>query len=217
MNPNINIPTIPSGFPIDEKINPSRMYTPSRHSSPHAKGRIKNTLVMVVFIALTVSLVGIAWNVASKQLSGKSTSVISAPKVAGTKSIDINQTFRFEAVNRQKKALEQPIEYTITSVEKSKEIVLKLKRARAIEGKIFLVVNLKLRNDNDDSAIMQTREFIRLLPDGLAPELHNDPIDVQPISAKETRLGFAVRENARDLKLQIGTITGEKTTIDLNF
>ncbi len=212
----MDAPTIPSTFSTENKINPPRMFTPPPRSSHHSKGGIKNLLTFVIFIGLTASLVGMGWNVASKQLSNK-TNVISAPKVAGTKSIDINQTFTFEAFDRNRKSLEKPIEYTITTVEKSKEIVLKSKKARAVDGKVFLIINLKLRNDNEVSSILHTREFIRLLPDGLAPDLHNDPVEIQAISTKETRVGFAIKETATDLKLQVGTITGEKTTIDLNF
>jgi len=210
-------PIIPSTFTTTNKVNPARVFTPSHRSQSHSKGAIKNLLTMVVFITLTVALVGIGWNVASKQISNRSTSAVSSPQVAGTKSIDINQNFTFEATDRNRKPLKEAIEFTITTAEKSKEIVLKTKKARAIDGKVFLIINLRLRNNNDVSGILQTREFVRLLPDSLAPDLHNDPVEIQAISTKETRVGFAVKETARDLKLQIGTITGEKTTIDLNF
>lgn len=207
-----NIPTIPSTF------NPPRVFTPSHPHHPHSKGKIKNFVALVVFVGLTVLLVGAGWREAAKRFANNSnTSAATLPKVAGSKTFDINQTFFFDATNRQGKKLDQPIEYTITSAERTKQIILKGRKATAVEGRIFLIINLKLKNTNDTSAIMNTREVARLLPDALAPDIHNDPVEIQPISTKLTRIGFAINENASGLALQVGTIKGEKTTIDLNF
>lgn len=214
----MNIPIIPSTFATEEKINPPKIFSPQSPHNRHAKGRIKNMLSLIVFVGLTAGLVGIGWNVASKQLANKSTRTAGTlPKVAGTKSMDINQSFLFDATDRFGKKLDQQIEFTITSAEKTKQIILKGKHATAVEGRTFLIVNLKLKNQNDIGAVMHTRELIRLLPESLAPDIHNDPVEIQPIATKLTRVGFAINENAQGLQLQIGTIKGDKTTIDLNL
>lgn len=212
-----NFPTIPSTF-SDTKINPPKVFTPARIHHPHSKGKIKNFLALIVFVGLTVLLVGAGWKEAAKRFANNpNTSAATLPKIAGSKSFDINQTFSFDATSRQGKKLDQPIEFTITTAEKTKQIILKGRRATAVEGRIFLIVNLKLKNDNQVSSLIQTREPVRLLPDSLAPDIHNDPVEIQPISTKLTRVGFAINENASGLALQVGTITGDKTTIDLNF
>lgn len=210
-----SIPNIPSNFSFEAKINPPKVFTPVRIH--HTKGTAKSILVMIVFVGLTAALVGVGWNVAAKQLANKNTPPGVSTKVAGTKSMNIEKLFAFDAIGRTGKTLEKQIEFTVTSADKTKQIILKGKKATAVDGRTFLIVNLKLNNRNDISALMLTRELIRLLPDSLAPDIHNDPVEIQPISTKITRVGFAINENAQNLKLQVGTVKGDKTIIDLNF
>lgn len=213
------IPTIPSTF-NESKINPHKVFTTSHPHHPHSKGKIKNFLALVVFVGLTALLVGLGWNVASKRIASQSrTSAGAPPKIAGSQSIQIDQSIELDAINRKGKKLDKPLTFTITTVEKTKQIIVKGRRATAVEGRIFLIVNLYMRNDNEKEAILQTRQLVRLLPDSLAPSIHNDipVVEVPAIATLPGRVGFAINENAHDLKLQVGTITGEKTIIDLNF
>lgn len=69
---------------------------------------------------------------------------------------------------------------------------------------------------------MNTRDYVRLIIDGnqeekLAPDIHNDPVEIQAISTKQTRLGFAIDDNDKSLALQVGEIDGEKEVIELNL
>ena len=69
---------------------------------------------------------------------------------------------------------------------------------------------------------MNTKDYVRLSINGtdkelLAPEIHNDPVVIQAISTKSTRVGFPLSASDKKLKLFIGEINGNKTQIELNF
>ncbi len=213
----MNVPTIPSNFQPsfqpENKFNPPHF--PDRRPSPAKKRPLKNIGLMIFFFVFTAGLLTVSFKVMTRKST--TSTAKTTPSVAGNKIVDINQTFYFPAIDRQGKKLDEDIEYQIVSAEKSKQIILKGKRASAVTGRIFLLVNLKLKNNNNTSAFVNTREVVRLLPEMLAPDIHNDPTEIQPISSKLTRVGFAINESDTNLKLQVGTISGEKTTIDLNF
>lgn len=111
--------------------------------------------------------------------------------------------------------------YTIESVELQKEIVIKGQKGRAVPGRAFLVANLKLANDSNQPVKLNSRDYIRLTVQGeqeqRAPDIHNDPIEVQAISTKYTRVGFPVDENLKSFTLRIGEITGQKVPIEVSF
>lgn len=113
------------------------------------------------------------------------------------------------------------IKYLIQNGELRDEIVVKGKKGTAVAGRSFLILNIKMVNDYNKAIEVSTKDFVRLSvndsSEWLAPDIHNDPVNVQAISTKYTRLGFPVNEADRNFKLQVGEINGEKSIIDLNF
>lgn len=112
------------------------------------------------------------------------------------------------------------IRYVLDSAEVLKEIVVKGQRVSAVQGRAFLIFNLKVTNERKNGIQINTRDFVRLSSLGeewTAPEIHNDPVEVQAISTKFTRIGFPVNEKDRQFKLKIGKIDGDKEEIDLAF
>lgn len=150
-------------------------------------------------------------------------SFLSKVKVSGVNisSTEINESFEFPLKDKKGLPTEEKIKLSITKVDRSKSIVVKGQNATAVPGRTFLIVNLKLENPTKISLSMKTRDFIRLQIEGqsdrLAPDIHNDPTEVQAISTKLTRVGFPVEENALKFKLLVGEIDGEKTEIPLEF
>jgi hypothetical protein len=111
--------------------------------------------------------------------------------------------------------------FVVEKVELRDEIIVQGKRATSVSGRTFLIVNLKITNQYNQSIKINTRDFIRLATtkdkvEWLAPDIHNDPVEVQPIATKYTRVGFAINDSDRDLTLRIGEINGEKEEIVLS-
>jgi hypothetical protein len=51
----------------------------------------------------------------------------------------------------------------------------------------------------------------------LAPDIHNDPVEVQAISTKPTRVGFPINDTDKKLTLFIGEINGQKDKVELGL
>lgn len=113
------------------------------------------------------------------------------------------------------------VKYKILNTELRDEVIVNGKRATAIKGRMFLIINLKITNDYSKTISVNTRDYIRMSVnnngENLAPEIHNDPVEIQARSTKYTRLGFPINDTDKDLKLSVGEIEGKKETIKLNF
>lgn len=135
-------------------------------------------------------------------------------------TVAINREFNFP-IRDDKGEEVGKIKYLIDSAEKRNEILIKGQKATALAGRTFLIINIKVENKSNQKIQINTRDYVRLSvndnAEWLAPDIHNDPVEVQAISTKHTRIGFPVSDSDKNLKLQVGEIKGEKATIDLNL
>lgn len=135
-------------------------------------------------------------------------------------SQDLNKKFEFPLVDSEGKEVSK-VTYVIQKAELQKEIIVKGQRAYAVEGRAFLILNIKVINNFDSAIQINARDYVRLIVDNsqdkLAPDIHNDPVEIQAISTKPTRLGFPIDSNFKSLVLQVGEINGKKQTIPLNL
>ncbi len=150
--------------------------------------------------------------------NSKSTQIEVAPAVAST---SINKEFTFPLKNEKGSEVSK-IKYVIESAELRNEIIVKGQRARSVKGRIFLILNLKIVNDFKQKIEIQTADYVRLSVNGnkevwLAPDTHSDPVAIQAISTKYTKIGFAVNESDKDILLRIGEINGEKQELPIKF
>lgn len=152
--------------------------------------------------------------------SGKSSNVsqVSAPVPVAKQMINRDFTF----TKKDDKGVEiAKVKYTVQTAELDNQIIIKGQTATAITGRIFLIVNLAIVNNTDKDVVLDTRNYIRLSinksTELLAPDIHNDPVDIQPISTKLTRVGFPINTTDKNLSLQVGEIDGTKQTINLLF
>lgn len=137
------------------------------------------------------------------------------------KTLPLNREFKFPLKDDKNETVGE-IKYIIESAELRDEIIIKGKKAYAVQGRVFLVLNLKIVNDSNKTISMSTKDYARLFVNGnenepLSPSIHNDPVVVDAISVKPTRIGFAINSSDKDIKLKVGEIKGEKTTIDIKF
>lgn len=113
------------------------------------------------------------------------------------------------------------LQYSLLDAELRDEIIVKGKRATSVQGRTFLILNIKITNSFDRTIQINTRDYVRLNVNGssekLAPEIHNDPVEIQADSTKYTRVGFPINDSDKDLTLTIGEINGKKETIKLNL
>jgi hypothetical protein len=133
----------------------------------------------------------------------------------------LNKEFKFP-LKGEKDAVIGQIKYVIENAELRDEIIVKGKKASAVSGRTFLILNLKISNETNQTISMNTKDYVRLFINGneqepLSPSIHNDPVVVEAISVKPTRIGFAINESDNNLKIKVGEIKGEKQTVDLNL
>ena len=142
-----------------------------------------------------------------------------APSVAKATKI-INKEMEFP-IKDNKGNVVSTLKYKIETVGLYDSIIVKGQRARAVRGRTFLVLDLKLINQYTQAIEIKTSDYVRLSVNNknefLAPDIHNDPVSVQPISTKYTRVGFAINETDRNLKLRVGEISGKKEEISIKF
>ena len=134
---------------------------------------------------------------------------------------DINKGFSVPVPNAKGEEIGK-LKFEIISAEKRKEILVKGQKAKAVDGRVFLIINMKIENELDKSVDINSRNYIRLSVNGneeewLAPDIHNDPVEVQAISTKMTRVGFPVNDDDSLLMLQIGDIKDNKEKVLLEF
>lgn len=185
---------------------------------------VKKGLKVVVMILIVAIPVVVLLRIIRKP--NQNTTANQSPEVAGMNSEGVMASVPINIeipipVKDGKGAEVGVLTMSVPSAEKRDEIIVKGKKATAVEGRDFLLLNLKIVNPMDKGISINTRDFFRLNVNGsnewFAPEIHNDPVEVQAISTKTTRVGFPVNETDQNLILQIGQIDGEKQQVPLNF
>jgi hypothetical protein len=211
-------------FSSGSRIGSSSSSTSSNGSKNFFK---KSPIVPLIIVLVVVFGIGVfaLSNVIGKSTTGATPSLASnqaqtsIEKPVATQTL--NKSFDFPLKDASGKTVSQ-LHYVIQSAELDNQIIVKGQRASAIEGRTFLVLNLQITNSYDKSIQLNTRDYVRLTAgqssEKLAADIHNDPVEVQAISTKDTRLGFAINTaDAKDLTLQVGEISGPKQTVKLNL
>lgn len=180
----------------------------------------KGTLWTIGKILLVAVLILAAYVVGNRIATTDSTQIAKTfvDKPSSTKII--NRDFLFPIKDDKGNEIAK-FTYTIQSIQLQNEIILKGEKADAIAGKTFLITNLKINNPTNQTMQLNSRDFIRLSvddsPERLAPEIHNDPVEIQPISTKYTRLAMPVNDTIKKVTLYIGEINGAKTPLTVTI
>jgi hypothetical protein len=181
-------------------------------------------LGLIVLVTLPVYLISRVIVNANKKPATTANVVNKSSNVLGSQvTSDINYVFSDPVSKTKDKDGNIPsLMFTIQNAEKRNEILVQGKKATAVEGRTFLILNIKVTNANSEGYKINTRNYFRLATDGnqsewLAPDIHNDPVEVQAISTKFTRVGFPINASDTNLVLQVGKVDGEKQQLPLNF
>lgn len=171
---------------------------------------------VIAFILLVIAVVS---KIPSSTSVGSNNSSVQVQSPKSTKTL--NKDFAFPIKNDKGEEISK-LKYTLTEAQLTNEIVVKGQKATTTPGRIFLTINIKITNDTNKKIQIDTRDYVRLLVNNndkefLPPTIHNDPVEIQPISTTYTRLGFALNVTDKKHQLRVGEINGDKTTIDLNF
>ena len=143
-------------------------------------------------------------------------------EVSGAKaSQEIKRELLFPLRSKEGQNLSD-IKFFIEKAELRDEIVVQGKRATSIKGRTFLIITTKITNQYSQAISMNTKDYIRLSVNNneeewLAPDINNDPVEIQAISTKYVRVGFPINETDRNLILRVGEINGEKEKIVLDL
>lgn len=180
---------------------------------------LKFVPIAVIALVLMVSVGMFLRNSGKAVLGNKDTDKISVEKPLASQVI--NKDFSFPVLDSAGEEAGK-LQYTVETAELRDQLIIKGQQARAIEGRTFLIISLKITNDTQHTISVNTRDFIRLKKEGseelVAPTIHNDPVEAQAISTLTTRVGFSVPDNDTEgMSLQIGEIAKDKQTVELDL
>lgn len=194
----------------------------SRHEAHRgiALKKYKKYLPIALLVIIVLAAVVAAVRNAAKpapQPSASARIAVDTPKAQET----LNKDFTFPLKDASGKDVSK-IKYTIQNAELRDEIIVQGRPAYAIEGKTFLILTIKITNNFDQAVNINARDYVRLTINGkdkelVAADIHNDPVSVQPISTKTTRIGFPINDTDKNLVLYVGEIKGDKTKIPLKL
>jgi hypothetical protein len=151
-------------------------------------------------------------------LPGGNGGQISAPKAAATQAL--NKEFKFPLRDDAGKKVSD-ISYVIQSANLQDSFIYQGKVAEAVKGRTFLIFNLKITNPYGKSIQINARDYLRVRVNGtneqLAPEIHNDPVQIDANATKYTRVGLPLNSTDKDIEMLVGEISGPKETIKLSL
>lgn len=176
---------------------------------------------VVIGIVVLGVLVSLIRSLPDAKSQPANTTEVAVPDALST--VNLNKKFSFP-LKDDKGAVVGNFDYVVQSAAIQKQIIVQGQRATAVDGRDFLILNLKITNNLKKTIQLNTRDYIRFITVGhaneqLAPDIHNDPVEVQAISTKYTRVGIALDETdtKKTIQLKVGEIDGTKQDIDLNF
>lgn len=179
--------------------------------------KILGVIVLVVVGIVAVRLI-LSSN-SNQKVAGQSDSRIELDDPIARE--DINREFTFPIKTASGDEVSK-IKYTVLDAEIRNQLIIQGVKKTTKVGRAFLVISLKVENSYEKAIDVQTRNYIRLSVNGnenewLAPDIHNDPVTVQAISTKPTRVAFLVDDTDKNFVLQIGEISGDKQRIELSL
>src|SRR3990167_8505457 len=147
---------------------------------------IRRKQKILLYIILGLIFLSAAF-MAGKYLSLNSSNRITAPAPISTQQL--NKSFQFPLKDGEGKTVAK-ITYLLENANLQDSFIYQGKVATAVKGRTFLIFNLKITNPYTNTIEVNTKDYIRVKVNGkdeqLAPEIHNDPVQIQAKSTKYT-------------------------------
>lgn len=173
----------------------------------------RKKLAIGLILLLTLSI--FAFN----QFNGKTKGV---EELSDKEVVVVDSSFEFPALDSQGQPTKDKIKFTISTAEKTGQVLVQDKVYTARNQKKFLIINLALKNDFARLVNIFPGNLVRLTYTGeeenrFAPDLHNNLVQVSAISTKLERIGFVVPEEEVFFNLYVGELEGEKEIVEVKF
>lgn len=175
------------------------------------------------FIYGVVAVLLVIAFLAGKQFSGNSANLslggkTEAPKAFATQIL--NKKFSFPLKDDKGKEVAK-ISYFVESANLQDAFIYQGKVATAVKGRSFLIFDLKITNPYTKTIEINAKDYLRIKVNNsseqLAPEIHNDPVQIQANSTKYTRIGLPINDSDKNMVLLIGELQGQKQTVKLDL
>lgn len=198
---------------------PSRIFSrlPSKFRNYKHKRLVPVALLVIIAAIIAIRLATATSTTAAPAASGDSRYEVRGP--VSTK--ELNREFLYPIKNSKGKEVTK-LKYLLETAELRDEIIVKGQRAVAVKGRLFLILTVKITNEYDKGIDINARDYVRISTtdnpeEKLAADVHNDPVTVQAISTKYTRLGFPINDTDRKLTLYVGELNGDKEAIEIEL
>jgi len=146
------------------------------------KGLISIVIAIVVILGIIVL---VNTTVGKSNAQSSNTAVKKNQVVQPIADQIINRVFQFSVKDKTGKVITN-FDYKIIDAQLINEVIINGQKYNPIAGKVFLVINLEITNNFTQTITIQPRDYVRILmnhsSEKLAPDIYNDPVDVQAIS-----------------------------------
>lgn len=193
-----------------------RRITNSEQTSHSRFTSLKSFLVnhktkVIIFLLIAVFLFGVSKTRADKNTD--QTGMVGTP-------ITIGRAMDLRAKNADGDTLVQTVNVAVTTAQLQERVLVRGNWIKARDGKLFLILNLDIRNDVNAALYAVSQDWVRLIENDdkkKAPTAHQGMVEIRPLSTKETNVGFVVDEGQKQFLLEIGATDGQGELIEIQF
>ena len=178
----------------------------------------KYTIIGIAAVVVLLIIVFVASRPRTPNMSQQSSTAVLSETTKAKATANINKSFTFSAVNQAKQ--KQPVNFTITTVERKDEIKVQGEARRANKDVDFLLVRIEIENDKTERLAIAPADLIRLEDERgklFSPDYHNGNVILDPISVKKDVISFVVNKSSKSFSLQVGELEGEKEKVEVKF
>src|SRR4030042_2922045 len=138
----------------------------------------------------------------------------------GRPTVNINRSYQVIARTLEKQRTTGRFALTVTNAQFADYILVQGKRAKPIEGKTFLLINMEIENKHNVELYAFPVDLFRFIrEDGkrFAPSVHQGAVLVRPQATKKSNVAFVASPTDKKFKIEVGDINNPKETLEVTF